>query len=259
MGGALLMRQAAVVSGVVSAVLFGGVLLALSSDYVPQGPATSVQELGMKKVQIALPVAGQSIQNAQKTITALKAQLSELKLYVNKYGVRSLKTGSTSTAALLKQVDTLGKRLTTLEAAVGEETDKTHSTEYHIAEAKHVTKSELLESRASMLATTLHHVKVALPIGGESMKQATKTLLMLEKELADLKLFVVKYGVGILNNGTAVSDSSDSTFPPVTQSSVEEQIDTMTTAIATLKKLVATESEKTHSIEYHVAKSNSTR
>ena len=46
------------------------------------------------------------------------AQLSELKLYVNKYGVRSLKTGSTSTAALLKQVDTLGKRLTTLEAAV---------------------------------------------------------------------------------------------------------------------------------------------
>ena len=28
------MRQAAVVSGVVSAVLFGGVLLALSSDYV---------------------------------------------------------------------------------------------------------------------------------------------------------------------------------------------------------------------------------
>ena len=57
-------------------------------------------------------------------------------------------------------------------------------------------------------------------------------------QLADLKLFVVKYGVGILNNGTAVSDSSDSTFPPVTQSSVEEQIDTMTTAIATLKKLV---------------------
>ena len=45
---------------------------------------------------------------------------------------------------------------------VGEETDKTHSTEYHIAEAKHVTKSELLESRASMLATTLHHVKVLM-------------------------------------------------------------------------------------------------
>merc|ERR1711988_1310253 len=140
---------------------------------------------GVKRVQISLPIGGESLKNAKPTLVALQKELSMLKFVVAKYGVGALggskdsKEAKAKTVKLAEQIKTMQKTLTALQGQVKSHVGKhkDHTTTYHLA--KEATMSDLAETSGG----SVHRVQVSLPIGGESLKNAKSTLVKLNKEL----------------------------------------------------------------------------
>lgn len=240
------MSKSVAAGSVVAAVLLGTVLLCWN----PAGDlnATDMQDLSsVKKVQISLPIGGESLKNAKPTLLELQKELSMLKFVVAKYGVGALggskdsKEAKTKTAKLAAQIKTMQKTLTALQGQVRSHSKKHkgRSTTYHLA--KQATMSDLAQTSSKDFTGSVHRVQVSLPIGGESLKNAKPTLKKLNKELTMLKFVVAKYGVSALGN----KDKA-------TQTKLATQIKAMQATITSLSKQVGKAHKKQHTTTYHM-------
>merc|ERR1711998_1787 len=135
------MGKSLVAGGVVAAVLLGTALLCWNPS-ADLGSNVDMQDLsGVKRVQISLPIGGESLKNAKPTLVALQKELSMLKFVVAKYGVGALggskdsKEAQAKTVKLAEQIKTMQKTLTALQGQVKSHVGKhkDHTTTYHLA------------------------------------------------------------------------------------------------------------------------------
>merc|ERR1712196_444466 len=88
------------------------------------------------RVQVSLPIGGESLKNAKPTLMKLKKELAMLKFVVAKYGVGALGSKDNKMQTkLASQITSMQSTVQSLSTEVAKAHNKEHTTTYHMGEA----------------------------------------------------------------------------------------------------------------------------